>query len=80
MGMYASSTSRRKKKNKDTPDTTFAGMRGGVLHCKCLGTYISGDLCVAPFVDVSGMATSDRVWADSQKIPLSLGGFKVAMR
>ena len=53
-------------------------MRGGaslVNHSK-----FQEVLWVAPVVGVSGMATTGRMWAESQKIPLSVGGFEPATR
>ena len=36
------------------------------------------DFEVALVIDVAGMATTGRIWAESQKIPLSLGKFEPA--
>ena len=34
------------------------------------------DFGVAPVIGVSGVATTGRIWAESQKIPLVIGGIR----
>ena len=34
------------------------------------------DFWVAPVIGVSGVATTSRIWAESQKIPLVIGGIR----
>ena len=34
------------------------------------------DFWVAPVIGVSGAATTGRIWAESQKIPLVIGGIR----
>ena len=57
--------------------TPFVTMRGGASLCKPF--EIPGGFWVAPVVGVSGMATTGRMWAESEKIPLSVGGLEPAM-
>ena len=47
-------------------------MRGGASLCKPL--KIPGGFKVAPVIGVSGMATTDRIWTESQEIPFAIGG------
>ena len=51
-------------------------MRGGASLCKPL--EMPGGFGVAPAIGVSGVATTGRIWAESQKIPLVIGGFEPA--
>ena len=48
-------------------------MRGGAFLCKPL-EMPAGGFEVAPVKGVSGVATTGRICAESQKIPLVIGG------
>ena len=49
-------------------------MRGGASLCKSL--EIPGGFGVSPVIGVSGVATTGQIWAESQKIPLVIGGIQ----
>ena len=49
-------------------------MRGGASLCKPL--EVPGGFGVAPVIGVSGVATTGRIWAESQKTPLVIGGIR----
>ena len=49
-------------------------MRGGASLCKAL--EFQEDLGVAPVIGVSGVATTGRIWAESQQISLVIGGIR----
>lgn len=51
-------------------------MHGGAIPFEALD--IPGGVWVAPVVGVSGVATTSRMWAEPQKLPVLLGGFKPA--
>ena len=51
-------------------------MRGGAQLSKPL--EFLGEFEVAPMVGVSGVATNNRIWAESLEFPLSSGGFEPA--
>ena len=53
-------------------------MRGGASLCKPLGS--PGGFRTAPVVDVSGKATMGRMWAESQKVPMSSRGLFLSMQ
>ena len=58
--------------------TLFEKMRGGASLCEPF--EIPGGFWAAPVVGVSGMAATGRMWAKSQKTPLSVGGSEPATR
>ena len=49
-------------------------IRGGASLCKPL--EITGGFGVAPVIGVSGVATTGRIWAESQEIPFVVGGIR----
>ena len=49
-------------------------MRGGASLCKPL--EFQEDFGVAPVIGVPGVATTGRIWAESQQIPLVIGGIR----
>ena len=49
-------------------------MRGGASLCKAL--EIPGGFGVAPVKGVSGVAPTGRIWAETQKISLVIGGIR----